>query len=564
MNYDDRPWLASYDSGIPADIAIPERTYTDLLLEGFSNDPGAPAVVYMDKVLTHSDMEYYSRRFAAYLAANRCGQGDVVALHTPNLPAYLIGLAGALRAGCAVTGVSALLTKNELAYQLNDSGAKVLVTWDVMFAEKVLPIQDEIPGVAEVLIAWAGDFLPSWKKFLGKVTGRIPSGRASAMRDKQVMYFSEAMTRYKAEVPRADISPDDTCLLMYTGGTTGRPKGTMLLHKNIVANIEQVKTWSEFKPGGEVMCSGFPFFHLAGLMFGMATLATGNCQCLVPDPRDTDLIARICEKYRPTLMANVPTLYKMLLDNPRFREVNHERLRVCISGAAPFAADDIRALESVVGGGKVLEVYGMTETSPVITANPYMGQSRAGSVGLPLPCTRVRLMDLEEGRVQVPRGEEGELVVNGPQVMAGYLNKPGETAHALREVDGETWLYTGDIARMDEDGFFYIVDRAKDMLVVGGYKVFSREVEEHLYEHPAVEFCAIVGRPNPEKSGSEIVVAVIQPSGAYADKDAETLKGEIMAFARERMAPYKVPRVVEFTGEMPLTNVGKVDKKALR
>ena len=338
----------------------------------------------------------------------------------------------------------------------------------------------------------------------------------------------------------------------------------MLTHRNIVVNIQQISNWIEFERGREVMCSAFPLFHLAGLMVGMACLSNAIPQCLIPDPRNTKHICHEIKNYRPTLMTNVPSLYQMLLETPQFKSLDFSSCKACISGAAPFAVEAIQAFEAVVGHGKVIEVYGMTETSPILTMNPLKGTKKIGTVGIPVQGTRIKLVDVESGTLEVPVGEEGELIANGPQVMKGYHNKPDETAHALRDFQNEKWLYTGDVARMDADGFFTIADRVKDMLIVSGFKVFSREVEETLYQHAAVEMCAIVGIPNPDRPGNDIVKLVIQKKEAARDQDNALLEKELLAFCRENMAPYKVPKIVEFTEAIPLTAVGKVDKKALR
>ena len=287
-------------------------------------------------------------------------------------------------------------------------------------------------------------------------------------------------------------------------------------------------------------------------------------QCLIPDPRNTKHICGEIEKYQPTLMTNVPSLYQILMEEPKFKTLDFSNCKYCISGAAPFAVESIEAFESIVGKGKVLEVYGMTETSPILTANPAKGAKKIGSVGIPVQGTRIKLVDIETGTQEVPAGEEGELIANGPQVMKGYLNKPEETAHALRDFQGEKWLYTGDVAKIDADGFFSIADRVKDMLIVGGYKVFSREVEEKLYQLPDVEFCAVVGVPNADRPGNDIVKLVVQLSAQAADKDPEVLKEEIETFCKKKMAPYKIPKIIEFVDAIPLTAVGKVDKKSLR
>jgi len=263
-------------------------------------------------------------------------------------------------------------------------------------------------------------------------------------------------------------------------------------------------------------------------------------------------------------MANVPSLYQMLLTEPMFKTLNFSQLKACLSGAAPFPVESFKALEALVGEGKVIEVYGMTEASPLLTVNPYKGLKKIGTVGVPMQSTFIKLMDLDTGTKEVAVGEEGQLIARGPQIMKGYYNKPEETANALREFQGEKWMYTGDVAKMDKDGYFTIVDRAKDMLNVGGFKVFSKEVEETLYEHPAIQFCAIVGIPNPDRPGSEIVKAVIQLERSYREKDPNEVKKVLLEYCHESMAPYKRPKLVEFVNELPLTAVGKVDKKVLR
>ena len=563
--YDGKPWLKHYDDGVDPEVTVPvDTSYADLFNASVKSNPTAPAVHFMGVTLSFGELDDLSARFAAYLTSCGCSRGDVVGINLPNIPQYVIALVGALRCGCAVTGVSPLLTPKEMAYQINDAGAKVLVTLDAIFEHRVMPIKDDVPGLKHIVCASIGDYLPFIKRMLGKLLKKIPTGAITQLPDKQVTAFMDVMKGHAGRVPAVAIAQTDTCLVQYTGGTTGLPKGVELTHGNIVTNIQQIVNWIDYQHGREVMCSAFPLFHMAGLMVCMASLTQNTPQCLIPDPRNTKHICNEIKTYSPTAMTNVPSLYQMLMETPGFESLDFSSCKAFISGAAPFAVESIQAFEAIVGKGKVLEVYGMTETSPIVTGNPLKGQSKIGSVGIPVQSTRVKLMDIETGTQEVAVGEEGELIVNGPQVMKGYLNKPEETAHAIREIDGERWLYTGDVARMDTDGYFSIADRVKDMLIVGGYKVFSREVEEKLYEHADVEFCAIVGLPNPDRPGSEIVKAVIQkPSGA-GPVDLTALEADIRAYCKENMAPYKVPKIVEFVDEIPLTAVGKVDKKALR
>lgn len=562
--YDDRPWLTAYDPGIAPDIEIPKKTYADALLEGLTADPDRAAMHFMGTTIDFQQLDEMSCRFAAFLKDRGLKPGDVVGVGLPNIPQFLIALCGIVRAGCTATGVSPLLTPKELAHQLNDSGCRVLVTLDAVFERVLTKIENQTPAVSQVVVTNIGDYLPAVKRILGRLLKKLPSGTVTPLAGKSVTWFKEIMARYPADSPDAAVTPEDICLIQYTGGTTGLPKGVELTHGNIFANLTQVKTWTDFQIATDVLCSGFPFFHLAGLMFGMTAMATGSTQCLIPDPRNTKHICKEIRSHSPSIFANVPTLYQMLLDNPEFKKLDFTPAKIFVSGAAPFAVESIRAFEAIVGENKVVEVYGMTETSPIITGNPLEGAKKIGSVGVPVSNTFVRIVDVETGTEIMPLGEPGELIVRGPQVMKGYHNKPEETDHAMRMHDGKRWLHTGDVARMDEDGFFYIVDRSKDMLNVGGFKVFSREVEESLYQHKAVEFCAIIGQADPKRPGSEIVKAVIQLAPDARKQDADALKKNITDYCRENMAPYKVPKIVEFIDAIPLTAVGKVDKKALR
>ncbi len=564
MTYDSKPWLKSYDEGVSPDIDIPDTTFAELLGKSFSDFADRPAMHFMGATIKFGKLDELSRRFATFLAEIGCGPGDVVGINLPNIPQYMIAHAGAIRAGCAVTGVSPLLTPKEMTYQINDCGARVLVTLDAIFEQRVTKIADKTPELTHVVAAGIADFMPPAKRVLGKLLKKVPTGKISPLPGKTILTFKQLLGKYPDRAPDAKITPEDNCLIQYTGGTTGMPKGTELTHRNMVSNLLQAEEWASFERGGEIYLSGFPYFHLAGLSVGMNSLALGNTQILIPDPRNTKHMCKEFVRYSPTQMANVPSLYQMLVAEPEFKLLDFSSLKSCLSGAAPFPVESLKALEELVGEGKLVEVYGMTEASPLLTSNPFKGPKKIGTVGIPIQGTVVKLVDLDTGTTEVPLGEEGEVIARGPQIMKGYYNKPDETDHALREFQGEKGLHTGDVAKMDEDGFFTVVDRAKDMLIVGGYKVFSREVEETLYGHPAVKFCAIVGLPNPDRPDSEIVKALIQLDPSHQDKDRGDVEKDIAAFCQENMAPYKKPKKIEFVDELPLTAVGKVDKKALR
>ncbi|HOG06871.1 MAG: AMP-binding protein [Syntrophales bacterium] len=562
--YDAKPWLKSYDPWVTPEMTIPDETYVDLLEKAIAHDPDRAAFHFLGTTCTYRNLDRFSGRVADYLAARGCGRGDVVGINLPNTPQYLIALAGILRAGCVASGVSPLLTPREMAHQINDSSLKALITLDAIFEQRVQKIGNEIPSVKHCLVTNITDFLPAYKRVLAKALKKVPVGRMAPIAGKEVLPFMDVLRKDQPPRPGIKIDPGDPCLIQYTGGTTGLPKGAVLTHRNMVANITQAVTWFNLKMGGGVACSGFPFFHQAGLYFGLITMSAAYTQCLIPDPRNTDHVCAEIAKYRPAILLHVPSLYQMLMDNPAFAKIDFSRCEVCISGAAPFSKEAITALEAIVGRGKVVEILGMTEASPVITMNPLRGRKKIGSVGIPLQSTRLKLVDVETGTLEVPVGEVGEIIVHGPQVMKGYHNKPEDTAKTLRPFQNETWLYTGDVARMDEDGYFYIADRTKDMIIVGGFKVFSREVEEVLSQHPAVQFCAVVGMTDPKRPDSQLVKAVIQLAGEAAGSDAEAVRKDLLDHCRENLTPYKVPKVIEIMAAIPLTAVGKVDKKALR
>ena len=448
-------------------------------------------------------------------------------------------------------------------YQLNDSEAKALVTLDAIFAGRLVGIANELPQLKVVVAASVGGFLPSIKRFLGKLLKKIPTGAVTPLAGKEVLRMEEVIkgARFSDQLPQVDLTPDDIAYIQYTGGTTGAPKGAQLSHRNAVSDLLIVQTWLGWEPGADVALSGFPFFHIAGLFFNANCIFLGWTQVLVPNPRDTDYICQQIEKYRPKILVNVPSLYQMLLGNPKFKQLDHSNLEVCISAAAPFPEESQRELESIVGQGKLLEAYGMTETSPLTAMNPSKGEKRLGSIGLPLLNTDIKLKDPGTGE-EVALGQPGEICVKGPMVLVGYYNKPEETRNSF---DQEGYFHTGDVAIMDEQGYLRIVDRTKDMIIVGGFKVFSKKVEEVLAEHPAVDMIAMVGVPNPQRPGSELVKAFVTLRPGYQfDGDEEALKGDIIKMAKERLAPYEVPKAVEIRDELPLTTVGKIDKKLLR
>jgi long-chain acyl-CoA synthetase len=564
MNHENKFWRKSYDAGLEdIDPKMWETTYTAAVKPSFEEFHGKSAFTFMGVEVTFAELDRYANRFANMLIACGLQKGDAVGINLPNIPEYVIAWLGALRAGCSVSGVSPLLSAQEMQHQLKDCRAKCLVTLDAIFAARVTGIASTLPDLKVVVAASVGGFLPPIKRTLGKWLKKIPSGKVTPLAGKLVYLFPEIIKKgkYSDTDPGVKITPDDIAYIQYTGGTTGLPKGAMLSHRNAVSDLIIIQTWLGWERGKGLALSAFPLFHIAGLFFNENCIYLGWTQVLIANPRDTDHICAEMAKYKPTLVANVPSLFQMLIANPKFRKLDHTNLKTCISAASPFPEESQKVLEGIVGEGKLLEVYGMSETSPLTTANPSRGKKKLGSIGLPLLNTDIKLVDPTSGEI-APVGQPGEICTKGPQIMVGYFNKPEETKNVI---DADGYLHTGDVAIMDEEGYLRIVDRTKDMIIVGGFKVFSKKVEDVLTEHPAIDMIATIGVPNPERPGSEFVVAYVTLAPGYQfDGDEAAMKEDILKFARNKLAPYEVPKRIEVLKEMPLTTVGKIDKKQLR
>lgn len=546
---------------------VQDVSYGEILDQGLKFQPGKPAFYFMGASMSFGELDSQAARFAGWLNQTGCGPGDVVSFYMPNLPQGLITMAGTIKAGCILNGVSPLLTPKELAYQLNDCKAKVVVGLDILMETNLTPIKDEVPSLKHIVSANIGDYLPPVKRILGKLLKKLPQADIAPITGKTITSFTQAVKTGSPYQTKHQPEPLDTALLMYTGGTTGPSKGCEISDQTLAAEARVGKENFDMEMGTEIVCSAFPFFHIAGLGVATSNMANANTQILVPDPRNIKYVVDAMIKFKPTFVANVPTLYLMLMEDERFKKLDLDeggKFSGCISGAAPFAPEPFQTLEKIVGQDKLIEAYGLTETCSTFTANPRYGEKKLCSVGLPMKGNRIMIASLEDGVTEVPVGEEGEVLASGIKVMKGYLNKPEETAKALRKIDGEIWLATGDVGKVDEDGYLYIVDRTKDMILVGGFNVFSKIVEDRLYDHPAIELCAVIGVPNPDRPGDQMVKAFIQLRQDRVNQDHEELKKELDAFCREELSAYKVPRVYEFINEIPLTAVGKVNKKVLR
>jgi long-chain acyl-CoA synthetase len=400
-----------------------------------------------------------------------------------------------------------------------------------------------------------------FKVFMGKLIKKIPKGKMDPYPGKIVEPFLKVMKTKEALKPVTINSKQDLALLQYTGGTTGNPKGVEVTHFNLVANMHQFDVWLNRKYGIDTVISAFPYFHIAGLFIGLFLTHIGATHIIIANPRETDHIIKEIIDKKPTVFGNVPTLYLMVQQNPKSKEIPPETLdhiNLYVSGAAPFPAEAIKNFEKEFHTeNKFVEVYGMTETSPLVTSHPAYGTKKIGTVGLPLPETDIKLVDVDTGN-EVERGKPGEILVKGPQVVRGYYNKPEETKKTF--VDG--WVHTGDVGVFDEDGYLKIVDRTKDMLSVSGFKVYSVHVEDVMTKHPDIQLMAIIGEPDRNRPGSEIVKAVIQLKAGL--EPTEEIKRNIQSYAEKNLAPYEVPKIWEFQKELPTSMVGKVLKRTLR
>lgn len=558
-------WAAIYDKlGIAQEgLAIAEKSLADYV-EAHAREFGArPAIEYLGLTISYRELDEHANRAAHVLRGLGINRGDVIGIHLPNTPQYLIALIACAKLGAVVSGVSPLLTSSEIAHQVNDADIKLLLTLDQLFNHAVAPIAGQTPGLQTILVSGPLDFLPRWKQSLAYLLKKLPRVTLAEMPGVRVDPFTTRLHQASSARIHTQLHYDDTLFIQYTGGTTGKPKGAVQTLRSIFGSLRQLEALQGYVPGQDTVASAFPYFHMAGLSLAILCLQQAARILVIPDPRNVALFCQTMRKYPPTFLTNVPTLYQMLMEHPDFAKVDFSQLKMAVSGAAPFSPEQIHRLETFIGAGKLCEGYGMTETSGVSTINP-PGHARIGSIGIPLPNTRAKIVDAETGTRELPAGEPGELIFRGPQIMAGYLRRPDATAEALREFDGEAWLYSGDIASMDSDGYLTISDRAKDMLIVGGYKVFSVEVEAKLGDLACVELCALIGHPDSARPGNDVVHLYLQLRPEHKGRPVSEISDEVIAFCRQHMAAYKVPKHVHVLDALPLTAVGKLDKKVLR
>lgn len=543
----ERPWLKHYDPGVPAHLEVPHLRLDEVVRRAAQTYGSRTALVFFGRRISFAELDRLVDRCAAGLQRLGVGPGTPVSLHLPNCPQFVLAYYGTLRAGGVVVPHNPLYTEAEVAHQLQDSGAEVAVTLSLFYPRVAAAARQA--RVREVVFTAIHEFMGPVARLLYPLKARREGHWVDVRPQPGVRPFSELLR--EATPAPAPTGPDDPAAYLYTGGTTGVPKAAVLTHRNLVANLLQAASWDpKLRPGQEVALAVLPFFHSYGMTSVLNfSMWTGATVVLVPrfDPK---LVLDAVRRHRPTLFHGVPTMYIALLNTPGLRRVSFRSVRAGISGAMGLPQEVQRQWETVTGG-RLVEGYGLTEASPVTHCNPLYGRRKEGSIGIPVPDTDARVVDPDTGEV-LPPGQVGELEVRGPQVMRGYLNRPEETEKVLH--DG--WLRTGDMARVDEDGFFYVVDRRKEMINVGGLKVFPREVEEVLYRHPAVREAAAVGVPDPVRG--EVVKAFVALKEGHQATDAE-----LVEFCRQHLAPHKVPRAVEVRPELPKTLIGKVLRRAL-
>jgi len=547
----EKPWFKFWPEGVPKHIDFPEIPLHELLARTAQEFPAHIATIYFDKEMTYQELNNLSDKFAAALDGLGVKKGDKVAIFLPNIPQFIISYYGIIKIGAILTAISPLYKEREVEHQLNDSEAETVVVLDVLY-----PILERVLAhtkTKRVIVTSLKEYMPSAKAFLGSLLKKIPSHKVE--RAPNTFFFQELLGKYEAKPPKVDINPkEDLVALQYTGGTTGLSKGAMLTHMNLVSNAVMCAAWLQGKPTEETFLTVLPLFHIYGMTTSLnAPICMAGTMVLLPRFDLADSLKSI-QEHRITVFCGAPTMYSMLLSHPDLRKYNLRSIKFCLSGSAPLPPE-VQKKWMETTGGVLIEGYGLTESSPITHANPLdptMKTVKIGSIGLPFPDTDAKIMDIETGEKELGVGEDGELVVKGPQVMKGYWKMPEESASVLRD----SWLYTGDIGKMDEDGYFYITDRKKDLIKYKGYSVYPREIEDVIYEYPAVKLCAVVGKPDPV--ASEIPKAfIVLKEGKTATAD------EIKEFVNSKVAPYKAIREVEFRTELPMTLVGKVLRRVL-
>lgn len=528
----DNAWHSHYPASIKPDMDFPLKTMPDILKETVDTIPNQVAIKFYEKEISYQELWTQSDKFASALQQSGVKKGDRTAIMLPNCPHYIIAFYGILKAGSIVTQVNPMLLEKELLHILNDSGAQTIIVYEPLYP-RVKAIAEQTALESIIVVSFSPE-------------------KMTLVEDQFFESFVGKGIEKPEPVPINLL--EDVAVLQYTGGTTGRSKGAMLTHRNIAVNAQQSHSFfqHELTFGKESCLTVIPLFHVFAMTSCMnLSILIGAKIILLPRFELAEVLNTI-KVEQPTTFPGVPTMYIAIVNHPEAEKYGIDSIRLCNSGSAPMPIETMKEFERKTGA-KILEGFGLSEASPVTHANPVFADRKTGSVGIGLPATDYKVVDLATGENEVPTGELGELIIRGPQVMKGYWNMPEETEQALR--DG--WLYTGDITKVDEDGYVYIVDRKKDMIIASGYNVYPRDIEEVLYEHPAVQEAVVIGIPDAYR-GETIKAIIVQKTGHSVTGQ------EVMEWTKERIATYKVPAIIEFRDSLPKTQVGKILRRALR
>ncbi|MFZ5819193.1 MAG: long-chain-fatty-acid--CoA ligase [Chloroflexota bacterium] len=556
----NRPWLAHYDKGVPQTIDYPKVALFHFLEESARKYPDKPCTIFKGAVISYKEMNEITDRLAAALADMGVKKGDRVGIFMPNTPQFVMAYFGILKAGGVVVATNPLYTPAEIEYQASDAGIEVMFVMTNFY--KTIKAAQPKTKIKKLIVTNLKETLPPVLRVLFTLAKEKKGGfKIEGALGENEYWMQDLVAKYEPSGrPKLEIAPEDTALFQYSGGTTGVSKGAVASHFNVVADTLQIKSWMvNIEEGNEIVLMGIPLFHVYGMVAGMHFgMASGASLVMIPNVRDLKDVLENIKKYRPTIFPGVPTLYNALNNHPEVMAGKYDlsSIKACISGSAPLMRETKERFEAL-SGGKVFEGFGLSEAPTATHCNPLLGENRTGSIGMPLPDVDCKIISLDDGETELPVGEIGELVINGPQVMKGYHNMPTETANTLRTLkDGKVWLFTGDIAQMDEDGYFYIVDRKKELIKPGGFQVWPREVEEVVVTHPKVLECGVAGIPDPYRGETVKAWIVLKPGETAAEE-------EIKAFCKEKLAAYKVPTHYEFRSELPKTTVGKILRREL-
>ncbi|OGO40250.1 MAG: long-chain fatty acid--CoA ligase [Chloroflexi bacterium RBG_16_56_8] len=560
----EKPWLKHYEPGVRAHIEYPARPMHAFLEDVAAQSPNTTATIFggvvqdalLDATLTYKELNDQANQMANALAAMGVKKGDRVALYLPNCPQYVISYYAILKLGAIIAPNNPMYVPRELEFQLNDSGAETIICLSRLYPYvRMVRPNTKLKNV--IVTSIKEYFPPRLKAVFEQFVEEKEGHRATLGADEH--WFQDVLNSAPAIAPNVAVNPEDTAVLLYTGGTTGVPKAAEITQKNVVANAFQCKEWVSNVPrevgsrgAAEATIVALPLYHSYAMTVCMNnSVLQESTMILIPDPRNLVHLLKSIDCHHPTYFPGVPTMYTAILNHPDLSKYSIKSIKACLSGAAALPLQ-VQTKFQELTGARLVEGYGLSEATPVTHDNPLFGDNRIGTIGVPFPDTDSKIVDVETGEQEMPVGERGELIVKGPQVMKGYWNKPEETRLALRN----GWLYTGDIAVMDEDGYFRIVDRKKEMIIAGGYNIYPRDVEEVLYQHPKILEAAVAGVSDAYRGETVKAYVVLKPGETATAED-------IMAFCRERLAAFKSPKIVEFRESLPKTMIGKILRRQL-